>query len=167
MVLDHREQTVWLLALDAPDAEEWFREARAAVEAAVAALDVAVSVSSGTVPEFVSRDSATDYKRKIADSQHEISEGNSYEICLTTTLEAPAATWILGRVTSAFDAGTRHRSPATFGSANWWSRVPRPSDSSAYCPTAACVRSRSREHAAGPPTPPPRTLLCGTILRRR
>ncbi|NWL12470.1 aminodeoxychorismate synthase component I [Paenarthrobacter nitroguajacolicus] len=112
VVLDHREQTVWLLALDAPDAEEWFREARAAVEAAVAALDVAVSVSSGTVPEFVSRDSATDYKRKIADSQHEISEGNSYEICLTTTLEAPAGNldpW-------AGYLSLRRRNPAPFAS---------------------------------------------------
>ncbi|WP_420179165.1 aminodeoxychorismate synthase component I [Paenarthrobacter sp. TA1.8] len=112
VVLDHREQTVWLLALDAPDAEEWFREARAAVEAAVAALDVAVSVSSGPVPEFVSRDSATDYKRKIADSQHEISEGNSYEICLTTTLEAPAGNldpW-------AGYLSLRRRNPAPFAS---------------------------------------------------
>ncbi|WP_311213895.1 MULTISPECIES: chorismate-binding protein [unclassified Arthrobacter] len=97
VVLDHRERTVWLLALEAPDADEWFRTARTAVGAAAVGSAPASSggvasgaVSSGAVPEFVSRDSATDYKRKIADSQHEISEGNSYEICLTTTLEAPA-----------------------------------------------------------------------------
>lgn len=92
VVLDHREHAVWLLALEAPDAGEWLRAARTAVGAAVVAASSAepFAGSSGAVPEFVSRDSATDYKRKITDSQHEISEGNSYEICLTTTLEAPA-----------------------------------------------------------------------------
>ncbi len=117
VVLDHREQTVWLLALDAPDAEEWFREARAAVEAASACdLDAAghpsAAVPADSVPEFTSRDSATDYKRKIADSQHEISEGNSYEICLTTTLEAPAGdldAW-------ASYLSLRRRNPAPFAS---------------------------------------------------
>jgi para-aminobenzoate synthetase len=110
VVLDHRERTVWLLALDAPDAGEWFREARTAVEAASAAADA--SVSLGTVPEFISRDTATDYKRKIADSQHQISEGNSYEICLTTTLEAPAGDldpW-------ASYLNLRRRNPAPFAS---------------------------------------------------
>ena len=118
VVLDHREQTVWLLALDAPDADEWFREARAAVEAAAAAGAASAagaatfSGPSGTVPEFTSRDSATDYKRKIVDSQHEISEGNSYEICLTTMLEAPASdldAW-------ASYLSLRRRNPAPFAS---------------------------------------------------
>ncbi|MBT2586819.1 aminodeoxychorismate synthase component I [Arthrobacter sp. ISL-95] len=122
VVLDHREQTVWLLALDAPDAGEWFREARSAVEAASAEARPAAAEAAGalaggaahprTVPEFVSRDSATDYKRKIADSQHQISEGNSYEICLTTTLEAPAGDldpW-------ASYLALRRRNPAPFAS---------------------------------------------------
>lgn len=113
VVLDHREQTVWLLALDAPDADEWLREARAAVVGSSgAASPGADAAPTATVPEFVSRDSATDYKRKIADSQHQIGEGNSYEICLTTTLEAPAGD---------FDAWTsylalRRRNPAPFAS---------------------------------------------------
>ena len=110
VVLDHREQAVWLLALDAPDAGEWFREARTAVEAASA--PAAAPVSLGATPEFTSRDSATDYKRKIADSQHQISEGNSYEICLTTTLEAPAGNlnpW-------ASYLSLRRRNPAPFAS---------------------------------------------------
>ncbi|VXB92169.1 Aminodeoxychorismate synthase [Arthrobacter sp. 9V] len=110
VVLDHREQAVWLLALAAPDAGEWFREARTAVEAASA--PAAAPVSVGAVPEFTSRDSATDYKRKIADSQHQISEGNSYEICLTTTLEAPAGNldpW-------ASYLSLRRRNPAPFAS---------------------------------------------------
>ncbi|MFK4637630.1 aminodeoxychorismate synthase component I [Paenarthrobacter histidinolovorans] len=112
VVLDHREQTVWLLALDAPDADEWLREARSAVVGATSGVGTAVAAPSGTVPEFTSRDSATDYKRKIADSQHQIGEGNSYEICLTTTLEADAGN---------FDAWSsylalRRRNPAPFAS---------------------------------------------------
>ncbi|SEJ34658.1 anthranilate synthase component 1 [Arthrobacter sp. yr096] len=120
VVLDHREHTVWLLALDAPDADEWFREARTAVESVAVAPSGAVlpgtllsgAVPTAAVPEFVSRDSATDYKRKIADSQQEITEGNSYEVCLTTTLEAaagdfdPWATYL----------NLRRRNPAPFAS---------------------------------------------------
>ncbi|MCF3138413.1 aminodeoxychorismate synthase component I [Paenarthrobacter sp. AR 02] len=112
IVLDHREQTAWLLALDAPDADAWFRTARTAVVAAAVRAATAVDAPSGTVPEFVSRDSAADYKRKIAASQHEISEGNSYEVCLTTTLEAPAGSldpWV------AY-LNLRRRNPAPFAS---------------------------------------------------
>jgi para-aminobenzoate synthetase len=45
------------------------------------------------IPLFSSRDSELSYKRKVAAAQHEISEGNTYEVCLTTTLSArlPAA----------------------------------------------------------------------------
>ncbi|MFJ4287704.1 aminodeoxychorismate synthase component I [Paenarthrobacter nicotinovorans] len=113
VVLDHREHTAWLLALEAPDAGDWLREARAAVVSASDGGAGAASEHSGaTVPEFASRDSATDYKRKIADSQHQISEGNSYEVCLTTTLEAPAG---------ELDAwgsylALRRRNPAPFAS---------------------------------------------------
>jgi para-aminobenzoate synthetase len=112
VVLDHREQTTWLLALEAPGADDWFRAARTAVGAASAAASTAVELSSGAVPEFFSRDSATDYKRKIADSQQEITEGNSYEICLTTTLEATAGDfdpWL------AY-LNLRRRNPAPFAS---------------------------------------------------
>ncbi|WP_159708138.1 aminodeoxychorismate synthase component I [Arthrobacter sp. 18067] len=113
VVLDHREQTAWLLALEAPDADEWLREARTAVGAT--AVPTATATANGTAPsglEFVSRDSATDYKRKIADSQHEISEGNSYEVCLTTTLEAPAGD--LDPWSSYLNL--RRRNPAPFAS---------------------------------------------------
>jgi len=114
VVVDHREQAVWLLALEAPDAEEWLRAARTAVEASVSpAAGLAVSFNPEPAGlEFVSRDSATDYKRKIADSQHQISEGNSYEICLTTTLEAPAG----GLDPWASYLALRRRNPAPFAS---------------------------------------------------
>ena len=112
VVLDHREQTVWLLALDAPDADEWLREARTAVGAASAAPASAVEPVSEAAPEFTCRDSATDYKRKIADAQHEISEGNSYEVCLTTMLEAPAS----GLDPWQSYLALRRRNPAPFAS---------------------------------------------------
>ncbi|MGO4587848.1 aminodeoxychorismate synthase component I [Paenarthrobacter sp. 2TAF44] len=112
VVLDHREHTVWLLALEAPDADAWLREARTAVGAASAAPAAAVVSAQGAAPEFTCRDSATDYKSKIADAQHEIREGNSYEICLTTMLEAPAGgldPWQSYRA-------LRRRNPAPFAS---------------------------------------------------
>ncbi|OFI36808.1 aminodeoxychorismate synthase component I [Arthrobacter sp. SW1] len=113
VVVDHRESAVWLLALDAPDAGTWLERARAAVrdsavrDSAVrdsAVLDAAdaghrnapaaVEPSPQTLPvplppRFTARDTRSDYLRKIKESQHEIAEGNSYEICLTTTVSAP------------------------------------------------------------------------------
>jgi para-aminobenzoate synthetase len=97
VVLDHAAGAVWLLALDLPDAEPWLREARAAAEAASdpaapAALPANPGGSNGVVlsdaPVFGSRDTAAAYKGKIAAAQHEIAEGNTYEVCLTTSLTA-------------------------------------------------------------------------------
>ncbi|TNB69622.1 aminodeoxychorismate synthase component I [Arthrobacter sp. BB-1] len=102
VVLDHAEGTTWLLALDAPEAGEWLEDARAAVESAcgpAAQLAPAAQAggSNGVVlphpPAFRSRDTGNQYREKIAAAQHEIAEGNTYEVCLTTTLsaEVPAA----------------------------------------------------------------------------
>ncbi|WP_043794874.1 chorismate-binding protein [Pseudarthrobacter chlorophenolicus] len=105
VVLDHAEGTAWLLALDAPDAAEWLDAARAAVQRAAgapAALDSgdgnepagsgidggSTAVGSASVPVFASRDSGVTYREKITKSQREIAEGNTYEVCLTTTLAA-------------------------------------------------------------------------------
>ncbi len=97
VVLDHTAGHAWLLALDVPDADQWLVEARAAVEAASssaaqAAVTVQGSGSSGVVlpkvPVFRSRDTSDAYKAKVAAAQHEIAEGNTYEVCLTTTLTA-------------------------------------------------------------------------------
>ncbi|AMB41785.1 aminodeoxychorismate synthase component I [Paenarthrobacter ureafaciens] len=137
LVLDHREHAVWLLALEAPDADEWFSVARAAVGAADAhpavhpatvrpvsglpvsgrrAVGVPIDTTGQAVaaasPEFACRDSATDYRRKITEAQHEISEGNSYEVCLTTTLEAPAGELDPWQSYQAL----RRRNPAPFAS---------------------------------------------------
>jgi anthranilate synthase component 1/para-aminobenzoate synthetase len=127
VVLDHTDNTVWLLALDAPDASAWLARARDAVTAAVAGaaggapqaggssavvLPEADGAALGPAPAFAGWDTEASYKRKIAESQHQIAEGNSYEICLTTTLEAevPALDpW-------AAYLALRRRNPAPFAS---------------------------------------------------
>ncbi|MCP9000635.1 chorismate-binding protein [Pseudarthrobacter sp. RMG13] len=107
VVLDHVEGTAWLLALEAPDADRWLTHARAAVAASAAVAGAPAATpgdqrthaggSNGVVrpvrPAFSSRDTEPSYLAKIAAAQHEIHEGNSYEVCLTTTLTArlPAA----------------------------------------------------------------------------
>lgn len=100
VVLDHADGTAWLLALEAPDAGDWLAQARTAVEAAAdTALQPAAENptaeaggSTGVVgslpPAFRSRDTGAGYREKIAAAQHEIAQGNTYEVCLTTTLEA-------------------------------------------------------------------------------
>jgi anthranilate synthase component 1/para-aminobenzoate synthetase len=107
VVLDHREGSVWLLALEAPDAAEWLALARSAVAAAAAAGPTgdtagtagaegtgpavgggAMVTGSKPAPAFTGRDTETAYKVKIADAQHEIAEGNTYEVCLTTAVSA-------------------------------------------------------------------------------
>lgn len=99
VVLDHVERTAWLLALDTPDADDWLQAAGAAVAAANAAgpaplAETADSRGSGVVLaggaglQFTARDTEAGYKAKIAESQREIAEGNTYEVCLTTALSA-------------------------------------------------------------------------------
>ncbi|MEV7636690.1 chorismate-binding protein [Pseudarthrobacter enclensis] len=121
VVLDHAEGAAWLLALDAPDASDWLDTARAAVLAAAGAAGTppasaggSTGAGRGATPAFSSRDSGSAYRGKILAAQGEIAEGNTYEVCLTTTLEARVAT-------GSFDAwGTylalRRRNPAPFAS---------------------------------------------------
>lgn len=117
VVLDHAAGDTWLLALEAPEAEEWLAEATAAVEAATgpdADAGGSTGVAPSLVPTFRSRDTGAGYRQKIAAAQHEISEGNTYEVCLTTTLEArvpagsldPWATYL----------ALRRKNPAPFAS---------------------------------------------------
>jgi para-aminobenzoate synthetase len=127
VVLDHREGSVWLFALEAPDAADWVSNAAIAVAAASGAVRstapgdgtdaggraVELSETPGTAGlAFTARDTEVDYKHKIGVAQHEIAEGNSYEICLTTALHAHG---------TAVDpwrsyVQLRHRNPAPFGS---------------------------------------------------
>lgn len=131
VVLDHAEGTAWLLALDAPDATEWLDTARAAVQAAAvvpaapdsqdaaepagAAMDGgSTGVGHSFVPAFASRDTGTAYRAKIAEAQREISEGNTYEVCLTTTLAARAPAGSLDPWNTYL--ALRRRNPAPFAS---------------------------------------------------
>lgn len=118
VVLDHHDGVAWLLALEAPEADSWLEQARAAVEAAVdfAGEEAAAGGSTGVVlpPVFRSRDSGADYRKKIAASQHEISEGNTYEVCLTTTLEARVPSDSLAPW--GIYLALRRRNPAPFAS---------------------------------------------------
>ncbi|TLM83322.1 aminodeoxychorismate synthase component I [Pseudarthrobacter sp. NamE2] len=122
VVLDHHDGATWLLALEAPDAEDWLASARRAVDNACAhaAGEAAADAGGSTgvvlspAPAFYSRDTGTAYRKKIAASQHEIAEGNTYEVCLTTTLLArvPADAMDPWRTYLAL----RRRNPAPFAS---------------------------------------------------
>ncbi|MFC8409939.1 aminodeoxychorismate synthase component I [Arthrobacter sp. NPDC057259] len=93
VILDHAEGAVWLLALADPDAAGWLDMARAAVGAASIAnsttvLESADNGGDAAAPVFAARDTAAGYRAKIAAAGHQIAEGNSYEVCLTTALTA-------------------------------------------------------------------------------
>ncbi|HET8878058.1 MAG TPA: aminodeoxychorismate synthase component I, partial [Arthrobacter sp.] len=113
VVLDHLEGAVWLLALEAPDAADWLQNARAAVTASEAPLPSAVQPPPAP-PAFSARDSESGYKARIAAAKHQIAEGNTYEVCLTTTLTAvvPAGSISPWQTYLAL----RRRNPAPFGS---------------------------------------------------
>ncbi len=113
VVIDHQEGSVWLLALDAPDAGDWLAHARSAVLDATKPGAAVEPPRPGLLPpSFASRDSQADYLRKIKEAQQEITEGNSYEVCLTTTVSAadpgldPWQTYL----------ALRRRNPAPFAS---------------------------------------------------
>lgn len=125
VVLDHAHGAAWLLALEAPDADGWLARARTAVEAATtafrpAAADPAAQAggSSGVVPStppaFRSRDTGSRYREKIEAAQHQIAQGNTYEVCLTTTLEARLPAGSLDPWTTYL--ALRRRNPAPFAS---------------------------------------------------
>lgn len=85
VVLDHQSGDVWALTLD-PDDGEWLTRVRHAV---VRSSEKPLSApETPPVPSFSSRDTEDEYKGKIADAQHQIAEGNTYEVCLTTTVSA-------------------------------------------------------------------------------
>ena len=117
VVLDHLERAVWLLALDTPDAGEWLAAARSAVaesgEVRVPA-DGSCGVGLPAGADFAARDSESAYKSKIADAQNQITEGNSYEVCLTTALTA----WLPAGGLDPWQAylALRRRNPAPFAS---------------------------------------------------
>jgi para-aminobenzoate synthetase len=131
VVLDHLEGSAWLLALEAPDAPEWLAVARSAVAAAAAPAEpaastggaastavagTAVGIGNGAAPAFTGRDTESAYKAKIADAQHEIAEGNTYEVCLTTAVSAEVADGPDGLDPWRAYLAVRRKNPAPFAS---------------------------------------------------
>ncbi|WP_320536789.1 aminodeoxychorismate synthase component I [Pseudarthrobacter sp. IC2-21] len=114
VVVDHVEGTAWLLALEAPDADTWLAAARSAVNATALNAAALNATAPDATAAFTSRDTEASYKQKIAAAQDEIHEGNSYEVCLTTTLTArlPAAAAAPWPTYLAL----RRRNPAPFAS---------------------------------------------------
>ncbi|HKU02923.1 MAG TPA: aminodeoxychorismate synthase component I [Arthrobacter sp.] len=125
VVLDHADGAVWLLALEAPDAGEWLARARSAVAASGSGAQPPTpgqgreaGGSTGVVlsppPAFRSRDTGAQYREKITAAQHQIAQGNTYEVCLTTTLEASVPESSLDPWTTYL--ALRRRNPAPFAS---------------------------------------------------
>ncbi|MEO5312520.1 aminodeoxychorismate synthase component I [Pseudarthrobacter sp. CC12] len=125
VVLDHAGGAAWLLALEASDAGEWLARARAAVEAAGSGAPAAIlgpapetggstDVMLAAPPAFRSRDTGAEYREKITAAQHQIAQGNTYEVCLTTTLEARVPEHALDPWTTYL--ALRRRNPAPFAS---------------------------------------------------
>src|SRR6476620_4776334 len=125
VVLDHAGGAAWLLALEASDAGEWLARARAAVDAAGSGAPAAIlgpapetggstDVMLAAPPAFRSRDTGAEYREKITAAQHQIAQGNTYEVCLTTTLEASVPEHSLDPWTTYL--ALRRRNPAPFAS---------------------------------------------------
>ena len=140
VVLDHLEGTAWLARPGRTRRRRsgWRAPARPsrrprppARRPGTAAASTAVGLGSAAAPAFTAPDTEHAYKAKIADAQHEIAEGNTYEVCLTTAAHAPTSPadrtgWTPGRRTWPCAGGTRRRSPATCGSASSpWPARPR------------------------------------------
>ncbi len=89
VVIDHQEHCTFLLTLGDgpadPGTQTWLDTARRAV---LGSTDSAPGPAPREVPVFSVRDNRAAYLEKIKQSQEEIGEGNTYEVCLTTRLEA-------------------------------------------------------------------------------
>ncbi|MGY3564334.1 chorismate-binding protein [Sinomonas sp. RB5] len=118
VVLDHVTGQAWLLALDAADAVPWLDRAAAAIRECDASRGPAAATPEAvtSAPAFTARDTAAAYQDKVRAAQAEIAEGNTYEACLTTTLEAtvPARGDRPGVVPLEAYGALRRRSPAPF-----------------------------------------------------
>ena len=127
VVLDHELRCVYALTLE-DDGGAWAARvenalgAAAAAAAAAAARPAAVDAPPQEVPatmpapQFTVRDSRESYLEKVRTAQREIAEGNSYEVCLTTSLSARLPKALENAEQLATYAALRRRSPAPFAS---------------------------------------------------
>jgi len=114
VVLDHQEKCLFLLTLTEANNPHSHQEANAWTREVLDALTSLTCQQDPTLPPgpaFTLHDTEARYKAMIAASLHQIHEGNSYEVCLTTQLSAASATPV-----DAWDIyrALRRRSPAPF-----------------------------------------------------
>ena len=104
VVVDHHHDCLYVLTLTGPqqlntvaDAERFLASVQAAVQTAARTAPASTPAPPGNVPApsvqsaapiFTARDGEQRYKDMITAAQGQIYEGNSYEVCLTTTLES-------------------------------------------------------------------------------
>jgi para-aminobenzoate synthetase len=122
IVLDHRDNCTYVLTLnhagDAPAHSDWSGVAAAAISQLITSAGTPAPprpdrIKQEQTIEFIARDRRSSYLEKIRAAQMEITEGNSYEVCLTNQLTA--------KVDFPFSAreaycSLRHLSPAPFSS---------------------------------------------------
>ena len=84
VVFDHEARCVYLLAEAGAEGRQWCRNAALRI----GRLPSDASPPSNGLPavQFGAADTAGSYLRKIAAAQDEITQGNSYEVCLTTQI---------------------------------------------------------------------------------
>lgn len=97
VVLDHQENCLYALALTdvhSPATQTEATRFQLAVRVAAEKVSTAPPAAEQLLPPaplFTARDGERRYKDMIAAAQQQIHDGNSYEVCLTTALEADVA----------------------------------------------------------------------------
>jgi len=89
VVLDHEQQATYLLTLAGPshdqEVQDWLAIARKAVREV---RPLGRPRAGSPPPIFSSRDTRAGYLDKVLEAQTQIRAGNTYEVCLTTSLNA-------------------------------------------------------------------------------
>ncbi|ALE93242.1 anthranilate synthase [Arthrobacter alpinus] len=114
VVFDHQEKCLFLLTLTEAANQDTHEEAAYWIQEvldALTSLPRLLAPSLPAAPIFTLHDTEARYKDMIAASLHQIHEGNSYEVCLTTQLSAKSAATV-----DAWESyrALRHKSPAPF-----------------------------------------------------
>ena len=118
VVLDHAQRCLYLLSLaggghGGGTGDGWPERVQ---RAAAAAAGTPPQPETLQPPRFSIRDSRDSYLAKVRCAQAEISNGNSYEVCLTTSLTAPLPAPLEPAQVLALYRRLRRRSPAPFAS---------------------------------------------------
>ncbi|RZU62426.1 chorismate-binding protein [Zhihengliuella halotolerans] len=93
VVVDHHERRAWVITTARGDDADaaWSERAREALR--VSAGVVPLTPTLETTPVFACRDSREQYLSKVRAAQAQITEGNSYEVCVTTALTTRLPAW--------------------------------------------------------------------------